>query len=354
MRIAIISDTHAGARNSSDIFIEYQRKFYEEVFFPYLNYNNIKQVIHLGDYYEHRKFINFKALHENRKQFLEPLRKFGITMDIIPGNHDCYYKNTNELCSLKELMGYYTDCVNIIQKPEVRDYDGCPIALIPWINPQNYSDTMKFIETCKASIVGAHLELDGFEMMKGVINTHGMSAKVFERFEHVWSGHFHTKSTRGNITYLGSQIEFTWADCNDDKHFHVFDTETRELISVRNHITIFEKVIYNDSENDYFNVDSKIFKDKFVKIVVASKKDPFMFDKFVDEIQQAGAYEIKIAETFQEFAGENVNLNETVAVEDTTKLLDDYVDAVDTELDKDVIKGMMRNFYVEASNLEII
>ena len=70
MKIAVLNDTHAGARNSSDIFIEYQRKFYEEVFFPYLNDNNIKQVIHLGDYYEHRKFINFKALHENRKQFL--------------------------------------------------------------------------------------------------------------------------------------------------------------------------------------------------------------------------------------------------------------------------------------------
>ena len=115
MKIALLNDTHCGIRNSSDIFIDYQEKFYTDVFFPYLLENDIKHIIHLGDYYEHRRFINFKALSANRKHFLDKLREYGITMDIIPGNHDVYYKNTNDLNSLKELLGHYMNEVTIIQ-----------------------------------------------------------------------------------------------------------------------------------------------------------------------------------------------------------------------------------------------
>ena len=61
MKIAILNDTHCGARNSSDVFMQYQEKFYSDIFFPYLLENGITKIIHLGDYYEHRKFVNFKA-----------------------------------------------------------------------------------------------------------------------------------------------------------------------------------------------------------------------------------------------------------------------------------------------------
>ena len=130
MKVAILNDTHCGVRNSSDIFIKYQERFYTEVFFPYLKKHDIKQILHLGDYYDHRKYVNFKALNSNRKVFLDRLREDGIHMDIIPGNHDVFYKNTNELCSLKELLGHYTSNVNIVMKPKVLDYDGCGVAVL--------------------------------------------------------------------------------------------------------------------------------------------------------------------------------------------------------------------------------
>ena len=353
MKIAFLNDTHCGTRNSSEVFIEYQKKFYEEVFFPYLLENNIKQIIHLGDYYEHRKFVNFKALNENRSHFLEKLREYGISMDIIPGNHDVYYKNTNDLCSLKELMGHYMNEINIIMEPKVMDYDGCKIALVPWINNENYPASVDFIKNCKAQFLGAHLELVGFDMMKGVKNTHGMGTDLFNKFEQVWSGHFHTKSSQGNISYLGSQMEFTWADAHDQKYFHVFDTETRVMEPIANPINIFEKVLYNDTETDYNSIDISRLKDKFVKVVVVKKEDPYVFDKFVDKIQDLGVHELKIAETFDEFTGANVD-DDGISVEDTTELLDSYIDNVDTDLDKDKIKSIMRGLYVEAQNMEIV
>jgi len=353
MKVAILNDTHCGVRNSSDIFLKYQERFYSEIFFPYLKEHNIKNILHLGDYYEHRKFVNFKALNQNRKVFLEPLRDNDITMDIIPGNHDVFYKNTNELCSLKELLGYFTSNVNIIMKPTVLDYDGLGVAVVPWINNANYKEYTDFIANCKAPMLGAHLELLGFDMYKGMPNPHGMTADLFKRFEMVMSGHFHTKSSKGNVHYLGSQMEFTWSDVNDPKFFHILDTETRELTPVRNPITMFEKIVYNDEKIDYNNIDVEQYKHKFIKVLVVNKTDLYQFDKFIDRLQNVETYELKIAENFEEFLGESVD-DEKVNLEDTKDLLDTYVDAVETDLDKDHIKLKLRELYTEAQNLEVV
>ena len=352
MKVAILNDTHAGCRNSSDIFIKYQERFYSEVFFPYMKEHDIKQILHLGDYYDHRKYVNFKALNSNRKVFLDRIREEGIHMDIIPGNHDVFYKNTNDLCSLKELLGHYTSNVNIIMKPKVLDYDGCSIAVVPWINNENYAEYTDFIRNCKASILGAHLELVGFDMMKGMPNTHGMGTELFDRFELVMSGHFHTKSTQGNITYLGSQLEFTWSDAHDNKYFHILDTNTRELTEVRNPHTIFHRIHYDDTQLNFDDYDIKQVDNKFVKIVVINKTDLFTFDRFVDRIQNRPIHELKIAENFAEFLGDAVE-DEGISVEETTELLDSYIDNVETDLSKDRLKSNMRDLFTEANALEI-
>tara|TARA_R110000796_G_scaffold51913_3_gene122490 strand:+ start:97 stop:1158 length:1062 start_codon:yes stop_codon:yes gene_type:complete len=353
MKVAILNDTHCGVRNSSDIFLNYQERFYSEIFFPYLKEHNIKNILHLGDYYEHRKFVNFKALNQNRKVFLEPLRDNGITMDIIPGNHDVFYKNTNELCSLKELLGYFTTNVNIIMKPTVLDYDGLGVAVIPWINNANYKEYTDFIANCKAPMLGAHLELLGFDMYKGMPNPHGMTADLFKRFEMVMSGHFHTKSNKGNVHYLGSQMEFTWSDVDDPKFFHILDTETREITPVRNPITMFEKIVYNDEKIDYNSIDVEQYRHKFIKVLVVNKTDLYQFDKFIDRLQSIELHELKIAENFEEFVGSSVD-DDKVSLEDTKDLLDTYVDAVETDLDKDNIKMKLRELYTEAQNIEVV
>jgi predicted phosphodiesterase len=196
LKIALLNDTHCGIRGSSDIFINYQEEFYTDIFFPYLIKNDIKHIIHLGDYYENRRFINFKALNANRKHFLEKLREYGITMDIIPGNHDTYYKNTNDLNSLKELLGHYMNEVNIVEEPTVLDYDGMKIGLVPWICQDNEDKIQTFLKNCSADVIGGHFELIGFDMMRGVPCTHGMTSDNLKRFDLVMSGHYHAKSNR--------------------------------------------------------------------------------------------------------------------------------------------------------------
>ena len=362
MKIAILNDTHAGIKNGSDVFLENAAEFYSKIFFPYCKEHGITHVIHLGDYYDHRKFVNFKVLNHNRKSFLEPLQEAGMTMDIIPGNHDVYFKNTNDLCGMKESLGYFKDKgVNIVMRPTVKDYDGLKIGLLPWIAADNYAESVNFLKTCDAAFLASHLELAGFEMAKGQPeSSHGsIAVELLSRFEAVLSGHYHTKSSKGNIHYLGTQLELTWADCEDPKFFHVLDTNTRELTPVRNPITIFSKVIYDDSVfirplDILEGVDWKTFaQKKFCRLVVITKKDSYVFDKVVELIQSYGPYELKIAENYGDFAGETV-ADDAVDLEDTSTLLNTYVDAVETSIDKTILKTKLLELYTEAQNLDAI
>ena len=352
MKLAILNDTHCGIRNSSDIFIDYQEKFYTDVFFPYLLENDIKHIVHLGDYYEHRRFINFKALSANRKHFLDKLREYGMTMDIIPGNHDVYYKNTNDLNSLKELLGHYMNEVTIIHDPTVLDYDGLKFGFIPWINNQNEQECMDFLAKCKADVIGGHFELIGFDMLRGMPCTDGMKTDLLRRFELVLSGHYHCKSNQENIHYLGSQMEFFWNDAGEDKFFHVFDTDTRELLPVRNPVTLFERIYYDDEKHNYNEMDLDHLDNKFVKVVVINKSDTFTFDRFLDRIQSRKIHDLKIQENFNEFIGENVQ-DSGLEVEDTSELLRSYVDNVETVLDKERLKKELVELMLEAETIEI-
>jgi DNA repair exonuclease SbcCD nuclease subunit len=353
MKFAILNDTHCGIRNSSDIFLDNAEKFYADVFFPYLLENSISHIVHLGDIFDNRKFINFRALQRHRKMFLNKLREYKITMDIIPGNHDTYYKNTNDLNSLKELLGHFTDCINIIMEPTVMNYDGLDFALLPWIAQDNEAKSLDFIKNTKALYLGGHLDITGFEMMKGTVNAHGMSADLFDRFDGVYSGHFHTKSSKNNIHYLGSQMEFFWNDAHDPKYFHVFDTNAKQITQVLNPNTLHHRINYDDTRQDYLQYDLSQVENKFVKIVVINKNDLFTFDRFVDRIQARKIHELKIADNFNEFIGSSVNDDE-VELEDTTTLLNTYVDAVDTDLDKDRIKVQMYELMIEAQTMEVV
>ena len=179
-----------------------------------------------------------------------------------------------------------------------------------------------------------------------------MKKNLFDRFEKVLSGHFHTKSEQDNIIYLGSQMEFFWNDAHDQKYFHIIDTNDRTLTPVANPHTLFHRIRYDDSINDYRDFDTSTLDNKFVKLMAINKSDHFAFDRFIDRIQARKIHELKIAENFNEFIGANVD-DDSMNFEDTAEIVDTYIDAVDTDLDKNKIKVEMRQLMTEAQALEI-
>ena len=348
MKIALINDTHWGARNDSPAFIDYFNRFYDEIFFPYLQQNNINTIIHLGDVVDRRKFINHNTAHNFKLNFWDKIDLLNIDTHVIIGNHDTYYKNTNEINALQNLnisfnTKVYTSC-------ETVNFDGLDILFIPWICDANMEDSLHNIDKSTAQIVMGHLEIKGFEMHKGHLNEQGLDKNLFKRFEKVISGHFHKKSDDGQVYYLGCPYQIMWSDYNCPKGFHIFDTATREITRVPNPLIMFKKFIYDDKKEDYSKKDLSDYENTYVKLFISQKTDSDMFDKLLDRFHnEINAYEINVIEDLSSDINSTVKENILDQGEDTLTFLGNYIDQVDTTLDRAKLKTFAKQLYVEAS-----
>ena len=352
MKIALLNDTHWGARNDSPAFISYFNRFYDEVFFPYLQENNIKTLIHLGDVVDRRKFINFQVAHNFQKKFWKRLWELKIDTHIIIGNHDTYYKNTNEINAMEQLITTF-DGINepwIYTKPKTVNFDGLDILFLPWICDSTLDESLHEIDKSTAHIVMGHLEIKGFEMHKGHRNEQGLEKNLFKRFEKVISGHFHKKSDDGHIYYLGCPYQITWSDYNCPKGFHIFDTQTRELTRIPNPLIMFKKFIYNDKGEDYSKKNLSEYENTFVKLFISNKTDNDMFDKLLDRFHnEINAYEINVIEDNNSDITASVKDNILEQGEDTLTFLGNYIEQIDTTLDKVKLKSFAKELYSEVN-----
>lgn len=337
MKIAIINDTHFGCRNDSSVFLDTFLKFFDTQFFPYLEENNIKNILHLGDLMDRRKYVNFNTLHIIKERFFSKLKDYNFHM--VLGNHDTFYRSTNKVNSACELFNSY-DFFNLYQTPTTLEFDGLKIGMVPWVCSENENEVFDFLKSCDAPIIAGHFELDGYEVFRGINFSGGMDDGVFSRFEKVLSGHFHIKSTRKNVYYLGSQYEMTFSDLNDMKGFHVLDTETRELEFIEN----TDRMFYS------FGVDSVIpdslnLKDKMVKLSYSSDDDRGAIDALVKKIEDQNPYDFTIVENFVSGLSEKTNVDLSM---DTLSIIRDEIENLELDINKDEIKKLTHEIYMEA------
>ena len=347
MKIALLNDTHFGCRNDSPHFINYQNRFYDELFFPYLIENKIDTLVHLGDVVDRRKFINHNTAHNFRLKFWNRLQELNIDTHVILGNHDTYYKNTNEVNAIQNLnLG---PDIKIYTRATEVNIGGLDMLFIPWICDDNREDTIFQIDNSTSQIAMGHLEVKGFEMHKGVMNEHGFEREHFRRFEKVLSGHFHKKSDDGQIFYLGTQYQIMWSDYNCPKGFHTFDTDTRELDRIENPMPIFKKLVYDDTKTNYDSLDLKDYENCFVKLFVSQKTDTDMYGRLVERFyNNANVHELIINEDTNDIT-QTVRADILDSGEDTLTFLGNYIDQIDTDLDKHKLKEFAKELYTEAN-----
>lgn len=355
MKVAILGDTHFGVRNDNKSFHDYYERFYSELFFPYLKDNGIKRIIQLGDLFDRRKYVNFYTLKRAREYFFDKIDEYDLEMDVFVGNHDTYFKNTNEVNSPELLVADHNNNIRIFTEPTDIVIDDTKITLLPWVCSDNYERCMDHINSTDSQILMGHLELAGFEMYRGAINDHGMDSKMFEKFDVVLSGHFHHKSSRGNIHYVGTPYEMTWSDYNDPRGFHIFDTETRELEFVKNPYTMFQKWFYNDSQwEDISHIDGLNFGESsnaFIKVVVKAKTNPYWFDMYIERLEKSGALDIQVVD-------DNLNLqleddqDLVDEAEDTLTILTNYANQVNTTIENNKLNKFLSELYEEALTVE--
>jgi len=355
LKIALLCDTHFGARSDSQFFLNKFSNFYNNCFFPYLEKNNIKHIIHLGDLVDRQKYVNYVTANVMRKSYIEPCVKGNYDVHIIQGNHDSYFKNTNDISAIEELYGNYD--LNIYKYTTEIKINDIPILLIPWI-PKDENHREQFFEQLrdtKAQIAIGHLEIAGFEMHKGSVALDGMDTKIFSKFDKVFSGHFHHRSNNDNIYYLGTPYQFTWSDADQVKGFHIFDLETRELTFVPNDDIVFHKVFYDDANTTLeklLSIDFTSYKDCIVKLIVVNKENPYWFDLFIDNLENAGVEDLLVVEDHKNL--DLLNDEEVVSeADDTLSIFNKRILQIVEEKNKQSkLKKIIHELYSEALALE--
>lgn len=345
MKVAIITDQHFGARKNSKLFHDYFLSFYNDVFFPILEKEGIATVIDMGDTFDSRKGIDFSALAWSKDNYYDRLQEMGVHVHTIVGNHTSYYKNTNEVNAVDLLLREYKN-VTVYSEPKEVLLDNLKVLFIPWINQENQKQTFDLIQKTKSTVAMGHLELNGFRAHRGHVMEDGMDVDLFEKFNIVYSGHYHTRSDNGKVFYLGNPYEMFWNDVNDTRGFHIFDTETLKHTPINNPYRLFHNIYYDDT--NYQTFDAREYENKIVKVIVRKKTDSKKFEKFIDKIYSSNVYELKVVENFQLQENEDFEAFES---EDTLSILNRYIDESEVDLEKSIIQKMIQDVYQEACEL---
>lgn len=349
MKIALVTDTHFNFKKSNQIYHDYFERFYTDTFFPTLEERRIDTVIHLGDAFDNRKGVDYWGLDWAHRVFYDRLAELKINLIQICGNHDSFYKNSNKINAIDTLLRSYTNIHSFSSPGEIK-LSNLQCLILPWICAENQEETFSLMEKTKAKVIFGHLELQGFTLFPGKVNTHGLTTERFEKFDRVLTGHYHARSNNGKIFYLGNPYQMFWSDVDDKRGFHIFDTETYELEFIPNPYNLYERFYYEDTNWKTF--DYSIFENKNVKIIVKERTSQNDYDKFISKILETNIVDLGVVELI-DINDANVDLDD-IEPEDTFAVLSKYVEEADFSLDKNMIKNILHNTYKEALELEAV
>lgn len=353
--IAIITDTHFGARGDSLPMQANQTKFLSNVFFPTLDKRHITTVVHLGDYVDRRKYVNYQTAGFIESQYRVPLRNRMVQEIVLLGNHDTFYKDTNLVNSVSEL--YRLDqSITVITGPEEMVLEGLPVLMLPWICDANREKSMQLIRSSSCAVVMGHLELGGFQMYRGMPNHEGLDSTLFDRFEMVLTGHYHHRSTRPPVHYLGAPWPMIWSDYQDERGFHIFNTDNKTLTYIENPYSLFHRVVYDDANQsiDYVQrlcaeiaePDSP-YRESYVKVVVKNKTQPYWFELMMEAIYKANPLDVIVVDDIVVNEDGTETASDSLDV-DTLQLMREYVDSLSINCDRSELHGYLSKLYHEA------
>ena len=90
-----------------------------------------------------------------------------------------------------------------------------------------------------------------------------------------------------------------------------------------------------------------------MKVIVVNRKDTPKYETYMDNLYAASPVEVKIIEDFSEFEADVLD-DDSLDLSDTLTLVSQYVDNLDSEVDKPRLNNLMKSLYIEAQEYDTI
>lgn len=346
----IFTDLHIGVRNSSNVFRNMFKQYFNEEFFPYIEKEKIETIFMLGDFFDSRTSVSLNDIDYVMNEWIPEFEKTGAIMYVIAGNHDVAYRNTNTISSLSMLK----HCKNIhIISDEVKvvhPSDGDPgFVLCPWLNDENNERLLEEVKhyNNEDHILCLHAEFAGMKMYQNSIACqNGLDVKTFSKFKNVLSGHFHHPSKYGNVEYIGAIGHYNWQDYNDWRGFLTFQDGQFERHENKN--CIFEQLTYTQELLDKTDEElSDLVKGKIIRVVINNTYDKVELKDLIYKIEIQEPVSVDVIDNT--ILDNHVDINEDGNEETDIKSIEEYVDiAIKDNLKKVELKNLFDEIYQDS------
>lgn len=324
MKISVIGDAHFG--KYGQYFLESQLRFFHDQAIPYFKKNKIKNLIFTGDIFENRKNLDV-FVHNTVYGFFQHLSNSGFTCYLYLGNHDTYYKNTNDVNSLKIFKQIKN--VNVIEQIEEHTIGGKDFLFIPWIYDINkFNEEMKSIRRDYDYVFG-HFDIIGARMNKWKYSPHGLAKDFIFQFKRVFSGHYHSRSIEqhasGELIYVGTPYQLDRGDVGEKRGFCVIDLETDTYEFVENEKSIKFITLLYPSKEDFSQITGNV-----VDIVVENEVDTDELATYQEEVNKLKPILPAILKTTSQSYSGIVDVEE-LNIKSLTDMFDEYVESLGIE-----------------------
>jgi DNA repair exonuclease SbcCD nuclease subunit len=283
----LVTDTHFGHDKNSEVTLDSSMNFFTKQLIPYLKKHKIKRICILGDVFDNRTAIGTKTHDAVYKLFDVHLKDFEVF--VIIGNHDIFYNSTIDVHSLQFL--YKFDNVRVIDKPTIEQVGERKILFLPWMVDEESMTTA--LDQNPADILMGHFDLKGFYYNKHVLSRghKSMSSDNFiGRFRKVYSGHFHTRSTKTiadtEITYVGTPYHLNRSDIDEERGFLLLDTQTYKQEWITNTVSCrFGRIEYPEK------LSKKLVYNNRIDLYITYTRDDYSPDEYEKYIDKLNKYE---------------------------------------------------------------
>jgi len=319
VKFLLVSDLHIGLHNDSDIWHKVVIDLAKEIRDCCIK-NDIEYIVVLGDWFHNRKSINVKTQNISH-QIVKILNDFHI--GIIIGNHDIYFKNTVQPTSLEMFKKY--NHIDIIDKTIVNGN----ISFVQWLG-----DIPEKTKYCFG-----HFEISGFHMNDNYVCKKGIEATKFSDFKHIYSGHFHTPSRQGNITYLGAPYQQTFHDVGGKRGYYTWEDGDLQFIEFHKYPK-FHKVNTNDK------ITKKLVEGNIIKLIFEKDYGTTENEKIVNKVKNFNPLNLKV--DFSNIAndsGEITSRDEVLSLINHDEIIIEYINKSDkpVNIKKNVLIDITNN-----------